>query len=291
MKSWVNIDGVITPGEAARVSVFDRGFLFGDAVYEVLRTVDQAPLFWEAHRARLWRSARALCIPLDALDPSHLYAQMQATLAQADWGESSIRVIITRGEGEPAWGAGGFGQARWIIIVEPLRRPDPALYAQGCVLKTFGVARGDRGGLDPRIKSSNKLVAVMAIADAQAAGAHEALRVDPLGRILEGATSTFFLVRGGVLLTPPIAVGILEGITRAKVIELAQRLGVPFEEVELHIDDLPSADEAFICSSIRGVLPVRQIDQYVFSAPGPICRVILEGYERSLRGALSPSLG
>lgn len=280
MASWVSIDGVVTPGAQASVSVFDRGFLYGDSIYEVLRTVGGRPLFWEDHLARLRRSATFLHLPLTHDD--QLTAETGAVLDRVEWGESYIRIIVTRGVGDLTLDPTHSGPPTRVVIVQPLPRVPEHYRREGCALCTFRTGRRDEGGLDPRAKSGNRLLAVLAQAQAHAAGAYEALTIDPLGRILEGATSTFFLVEGNVLRTPPLAVGILEGITRAKILNLARERGIPVREEDLHLDDLSRATEAFITSSVRGVVPAQRIDDRVFGSPGPVTRRLMVAYESFL---------
>ena len=269
MTSVVSIDGVVC--DDPRISVFDRGFLFGDSVYEVLRTVGGAPLFWDEHADRLRRSAELIRLPL-GVDTDTLRADTETALAASGEGERYIRVVVTRG-------VGGLGmelaelQSCRVIIVAPLPPRLPR-----CTLRTVATGRSDEGGVSPQAKSGNRLHSVLALADARRQGADEALLVDPLGRILEGASSTFFCVRDGGLLTPPLDVGILPGITRGKVMGL----GVPVEERSLTLDDLAAADEAFITSSVRGVVPVAAIDGRAFEPPGPVTARVLAGYERYL---------
>ncbi len=265
----VSIDGVVS--DDPRISVFDRGFLFGDSVYEVTRTVGGLPLFWEEHAARLWRSAELIRLSLD-ITPATLRAELDATLAAAGLGERYIRLVITRG-------VGGLGmefadlRACRVIIVAPLPPP-----VDRYTLRTVSTGRSDEGGVSPAAKSGNRLPAVLALAEARRQGADEALLVDPLGRVLEGASSTFFCVRDGTVLTPPLDVGILPGITRGKVMAL----GVPVVERPLTLEDLGAADEAFITSSVRGVVPVEAIDGRRFRAPGPLTARIAHAYAARL---------
>ncbi len=270
----VSIDGVVT--DDPRISVFDRGFLFGDSVYEVLRTVNGRPLFWEEHAERLWRSAELIRLPL-GVDRDTLRAETEAVLAAAP-GERYIRIIVTRGAGGLGMGPAELTPRR-VIIVAPLPAELPALRRDGCVLSIFRTHRGDEGGVSPAAKCGNRLLAVLALAEARREGADEALLVDPLGRILEGASSTFFCACDGALHTPGLEVGILPGITRAKVLGL----GMPIQETTLTIDTLANAVEAFITSSVRGVVPVRAIGDRVLPVPGPLTREVKDRYEALIR--------
>lgn len=285
MTTWVSIDGHVTPGAEARISVFDRGFLYGDSVYEVLRTIRRRPLFWGDHVERLRRSAALLHIHLDFTDDA-LRGELDATLARVAEGESYLRVIITRGTGSISLDPATAGSPTRVIIAQPLALPPRDLLEQGCALAVVPTGRCDEGGLDPRAKTGNRLLAVLAAARAHQVGAYEALHVDPLGRVLEGATSTFFLVRDGALLTPPLAVGILEGITRRKILELARDLGLDVQETSIHLGELAAAQEAFITSSTRGIVPVRRVDDRVFGPPGPVTRRLMAAYDALVHRAV-----
>ncbi|MCA9538459.1 MAG: aminotransferase class IV family protein [Myxococcales bacterium] len=265
MSVYIAIDGEVRPAAEARLPALDRGLLYGRSVYEVLPTVKLRPLFWREHLERLAESARRLDIALPC-DAATLRAEMAAVTAQVG-GEAQLRVVLTAGD-DPEYG--GDGRSRRLVIGRPRVPLPPEIYEQGCALVTVRSGRRDEGMLDPRAKSAaNKLIAEGNAAAAHAKGAHEALRVDPLGRVLEGATSTFFAVLDGVLCTPPLAVGILAGITRAKVLDLAAQIGLRVAEQPLHEADLDRLDEAFITSSSRGVLPVTRIDARRCPGPGP----------------------
>jgi branched-chain amino acid aminotransferase len=282
MSTWVSIDGVVAPGAEARISVFDRGFLYGDSVYEVLRTVERRPLFWADHVARLWTSAALLEFHLD-FGPDDLLAEVRAALGRVEDGESSIRVVVTRGTGplspDPALAA----SPTRVVIVQPLKLPDAGLVSGGCALTTFAIGGRGEGGVDPRVKSGSNVQGVLAAARAHAAGAYEALRIDAHGRVFEGASSTFFLVCDGALLTPPLGAGILEGITRRKVLRLATEAGIHCREAEVHLADFAHAQEAFITSSTRGIVPVRRVDDHAFGPPGPVTQRLLAAYAGLIR--------
>ena len=277
VNAWASINGEILPGPLARVSIFDRGFLFGHSVYEVLRTIRGRPLFWDDHVRRLCRSAELNHLPLgDTVD--ELRREAEALLQKAGFNESYIRVIVSRGIGDVDIDPVTAGEPTRVIIVKPLPRVDPKLRRDGCALASFRTGRRDEGGIDPRAKTGSTMLAVLGQVHARKAGAYEALRIDPLGRVLECATSTFFMVSRGHLETPALAVGILEGITRRKVMEVARSLGMNVQERELQLSDLGRADEAFITSSVRGIVPVVRIDDLDLRAPRPVTGRLVAGY-------------
>jgi len=286
MSAWVSIDGQVLPGAEARISVFDRGFLFGDSIYEVLRTVRGRPVFWNEHIERMRSSARVLRLDADAT-LALLRADTDACLARAEAGERYIRLIVTRGVGDLALEPTDARAPGRVVIVKPLPAVPRLLLEEGCALTVFQTGRQDVGGVYPDAKSGNKLLAVLGQAQAQAAGAYEALRVDPLGRVLEGTRSTFFLVRGGVLLTPPLEVGILAGITRGKILGLARALDLPVREARIQIEELEASQEAFITSTSRGIVPVQRCDQAKIGPPGPMTRRLMRAYAELIESPTS----
>jgi branched-chain amino acid aminotransferase len=283
MATRVFLDGEVVLPEAAKVSVFDRGFLYGDSVYEVLRTFEGRPFALVEHLERLGRSGAGLRLPLPA--PAAIDAAVRATLAAAGNAESYVRVVVTRGSGpiglDPALGQ----RPALIVIVRELELPAPSLYRDGAGVALVSVLRNHPRALDPAIKSGNYLNNILALAEARSRGAYEALLRDADGFITEGSSSNFFVVRAGALATPPLAAGILDGITRRHLIELARSRGLVVEERPLRPADLAGADEAFISSSLRSVLPVTRVDGASVGAgrPGPITLALAAAYQDHAR--------
>lgn len=271
--SYASVNGVITPLEEARIPVTDRGFLYADSVYEVLRTVGRAPLFWAEHLERLQASAGRIDLTFEA---APLLRECRALMAQMTE-EARVRIVVTRGSSLA-------GPGNRVLIATPLGTPASAQFPAGCGLLCVPVPMPG-GGPDPHAKTGDRKLAVKAEAEAWRAGCHEALRVDPAGRVLEGATSTIFAVRDGVLLTPPLDVGVLAGITRAKVLEEAERAGIPVRLRTFLQAELPEMSELFITSTSRGVVPVCQVDALRYPAPGPITRRLQAAYDALLAAA------
>lgn len=260
------------------MSVFDRGFLYGDSVYEVLRTFGGRPFALPEHLDRLARSAAGLVLPLPPLDV--IGAAVRETLSAAGNEESYVRVVVTRGVGpiglDPALG----DRPGLIVIVAELELPDERLYREGAEVALVSVWRNHPRALDPAIKSGNYLNNILALAEARRRGAYEALLRDADGTITEGASSNLFVLSRGRLRTPPLAVGILDGITRRHVMALARARGVRVEEVALRPADVQGAEEAFITSSIRGVMPVVRVDGVAVGTgrPGPATLALSADY-------------
>lgn len=285
MSVRVWISGEIHDGASARISVFDRGFLYGDSIYEVMRTAGGEPVDLEAHLFRLASSGEAIALPVPEV--RELRAAVRATLDAAGNHESYVRVIVTRGSGEIGLEPDLAGEPTTIVVVKPLSLPPRELYERGAALGIVGVQRTPRSAVDPAVKSGNYLNNIMALAEARSRGAHEAVMCDAEGRIAEGSSSNVFAARGGVLVTPALEIGLLAGITRQRVIELAREDGLAVEEGALTPEELRGADEVFITSSIRGVLPIRFVDDREFGAPGPMTSRILDRYARYLDGMTS----
>lgn len=281
MSIKVNIDGRIHDPETALVPVFDRGFLYGDSIYEVVRTAGGRPVDLGPHLVRLRHSAETIALTMPPED--RLVASIEATLAAAGNDESYVRVVVTRGAGEIGLAIALADAPRTIVIVKPLKLPPPELYQRGADLIVATVERTSPRAVDPAVKSGNYLNNILAFDEARRAGAYEALMCDASGRIAEGSSSNIFAVTGGRVLTPGREIGLLAGITRMRVIELARADGIEVQEGELRPVGARAADEAFLTSSIRGVLPVRRIDDHAMPAPGPVTARVMALYECHLR--------
>ncbi len=281
MATAVSIDGQLVDPAAASVPVLDRGFLYGDSAFEVTRTYGGQPFALGAHLQRLRSSCQSLGIAFDVPDAS-LRADIAATLARADNIESYVRIIVTRGATAVGLGIEGAGRARRILVVLPLPERPASIHDEGIELATVTGARALDGTGASGAKASNYLPNILSLASARARGGHEALSVGPGGELLEGATSNVFLVRSGVVCTPLIGLGILEGITRRVVLEAAAAEGIELQERLLFPPDLYGAEEAFITSSLREVVPVVRADGVVLGsgAPGPITRRLQAAFRR-----------
>ena len=270
MGFYASVNGEITPAEEARVSVLDNGFTFGDAVYETLRTYGGRPFHLDRHLERLQRSAERLAIPLPAA--ASLARDLDALLARAANEESYIRIIVTRGRGDISYNFDRVKGPTVVMVVKPLA-PFPAAYhTDGVPVILSSVRRNSPQALDPAIKSCNLLNNILAVREAQAKGAFEPIMLNEIGEVAETASANVFLVKDGTLLTPPLDAGNLPGVTRRVVLELAAGLGLPVREEPVAVKDLLAADEVFITSTLKEVLPVATIDGRAVGAgkPGPV---------------------
>lgn len=277
------VDGVLSPLESATVSVLDRGFLYGDSVFETIRTYGGTPFALGAHLARLERSAALVHIELPVTTAA-LAEEVRTAVGAAGNAESYVRVTVTRGSGQLGLDPSLAGRATRVVIVTELHPPPAEAYERGILATTFVTQRVGDGTGAAGAKIGNYLVGILALGAARAAGAGEALIVDGEGRVVEGATSNVFFGSGDVLTTPPEDAGILPGITRAHVLEVARALGL---EVRLRaplVQEIGTFDEVFISSSIRELLPVVRVDERVVGGgtPGPLYRRLLAAFRREV---------
>jgi branched-chain amino acid aminotransferase len=259
--SLVMIDGRPMAPEAAKVSVFDRGFLYGDSVFEALRTYGGRPFALGRHLQRLAASAARVFIDLP-VGIEQIGREVESAVVGAGNAESYVRLTLTRGVGEALGLDPGLSRHPLrVVIVTPLKSPPPETYRDGIAVVTYRTERVTDGNAASGAKVGNYLVAVLANRQARLAGAAEALIVDGRGYVVEGATSNVFAVlTDGTLVTPPETDGILLGITRENVLAVARELGVTCREQSLPLDAVQGAAEVFVSSSIREIVPVVSVD-------------------------------
>jgi branched-chain amino acid aminotransferase len=281
MGSFASVNGHITPLEDARVPVLDHGFVFGDSVYEVVRTYGGRPFETGRHLRRLRASADRLGIAI-ALSDAEILARVRALLDRAGAAESYVRIVVTRGVGDSSYDFDAVVGPTVVMIQKELAPVSEESYSHGVRVSAVDVRRNHPKSLDPAMKSSNLLNNIMALRQAQERGAEEAVLLNLDGFVAEGSSTNVFAVKSGTLGTPPLSAGILGGITRAVVIELAAAQGIPVAEADLKLDDLLGADEAFLSSTTREVMPIRQVDEALISdgRPGPISVRLLEAFRK-----------
>jgi len=282
---WVSIDGVRTEPAQATLSVFDRGFLFGDAIYEVVSTCGRRPYQLGPHLDRLTASGDAIGLDVRPLR-ADLEDEVGALVAEAGLGERElyIRIMVTAGPCADFDLSAGGPPVR-IVMVKPLAPWNPRLYAEGIRLLAV---RPDEvvGRVAPSVKSNNRQANVMAYRHARAQGYDDALFVDPDGLVSEGPTWNVFCVRDGRVATPRLGRGILPGITRSTVLRLCATLGVPATEDELRLDEARACDEMFVTSTTRGVMAVAQLDERRFDpTPGPVTRRLSDALAEEMAAA------
>ena len=276
----VYIDGAVRLPEEAKVSVLDRGFLYGDSVYETIGTMYGRLFAASDHLDRLERSARR--IGLRVPPRAEIEAAIAQTIAAAENPETRVRVMLTRGVGKLDLDPASCDDCRLVVIAFPLGAPTPEMFAKGVSVAIVSVTRNSPRAIDPAVKSGNYLNNVLALGEARrTSGAYEAILCADDGSVAEGASSNVFAVVRGEVWTPQPEVGILDGITRAKVMDLGRGAGVRIVERRVQPDELRAADEAFLTSATRGVLPVTVIDgqRVGTGVPGPITRQLMALYD------------
>jgi branched-chain amino acid aminotransferase len=279
MGMFASVNGEVVPVEEARVSVLDNGFTFGDSAYETIRTYRGRPFEWGRHIRRLRASAGRLGFEIPLTD-AELLARLDAVLARAANPESYIRLIVSRGVGDISYHFDRVKGPTVVMVVKPHDGFPESHYTEGVDVALVDVRRNHPRALDPAIKSSNLLNNVLAVREAQSRGAEEAVLLNQAGHLAEGASTNVFVVRGGKVRTPPLATGILAGITREVVLELAASLTLEAREDTLGAEDLRKADEAFLTSSTREIVPIRRVDGEAVGdgRPGPVTRRLLEAF-------------
>lgn len=288
MTTLVSINGRVVGGDQAAISVFDRGFLYGDSVFETIRTYGGKPFALHKHLARLERSAALVFIDLP-VTRSELAREVTELLAAAGNEESYLRAIITRGQGELGLDPALAHVPNRVLVAAPLHAPALEVYRDGIKVVTFRSQRATDATGAEGAKVGNYLVSVLAMREARKVGALEALIVDARGRVIEGASSNLFWVHNGTLLTPPLEVGILAGITRAYVLEVAKTLELPVRQEAPKLKELHKADEVFISSSIRELMPVVEVDSRPIASgkPGPVTARLHAEFRRLVREAVA----
>ena len=282
----VSIDGQVVDSDSARVSVFDRGFLYADSVFEVFRTYGGVPFGQREHLERLERSADLLMISMP-VSVATLASEVEATLRAAGVGDWYVRVVITRGSGPLTYDPSTAVDPLRVIIVAPVSVPPAAHYERGIAVSLLHASRPTDDARAAGAKASNYLASLLAAHEAKERGSQEALMLGRDGQILEGATSNLFIVKDGRVRTPEPQTGVLVGITRAAVLAVAAAEGIAVEEGEVRPEDLYGADEAFITSSIREVMPVVSADGKAIGpgVPGSVTKRLHQGYLRAVREA------
>lgn len=289
MSEVASVNGKIYPAAEACISVLDRSFLFGHGVYETLRTYGGRPFLLDRHLDRLERSARRLAIPLEGWREG-LETAIRAALDAGGNPESAIRIVVTRGEGMVDEDPRSCPTPpNLVILVRPLRRVPPEVYRDGTSALVVHVQRNAAEALDPGIKSNNLLNNLLASMEAVRRGFPEAILLNARGDVAEGNSTNVFLVRHGKLLTPSLDSGILDGITRGAVLEVAAAEGIPATEGRIPCDDLRAADEIFLTSTTREILPVVRLDDRPVSsgAPGPVTRRLHDAYRSRTRAFMA----
>ena len=282
----VNIDGDIMPVSEGRIPVLDHGFLFGDSIYETMRTYDQKPFLFSRHFDRLCRSARAVFVEIPWSREQMRTEVLRTIAAAGSAGEHRVRVTITRGAGDVGPDPASCDSPATIIFATPLPNLPQSVYENGVEVIVSSFYRSRQLG---DAKTGNLLRSVLALREAKAAGAFEAITLTSEGKISDGITSNVYLVQDSTLLTPSAESGILEGITRAVVLDLAKRAGLKVVEALLEVGEIEKSSELFLTSSTRGVVPIVRVAGKAIGSgkPGPLTRQLMDAYDREIETLLA----
>ena len=281
----IHINGKLVPKEQAVISVFDHGLLYGDGVFEGIRVYGGKVFLLEEHLKRLYEGARAIRLEIPVSQPE-LASAVEETVEANNLQDGYIRLVITRGAGSLGLDIRRTSNPQVIIIADTISLYPPELYEQGLKLITASTIRNHPQALSPQVKSLNYLNNILAKIEGTDADCLEALMMNHKGEVAECTGDNIFIVKNGVLKTPPTDAGILEGITRAAVIQLAKQAGLDVREVTLTRHDIYTADECFLTGSAAEVIAAVSLDgrQIGDGKPGPITKDLKKRFEALTRG-------
>jgi branched-chain amino acid aminotransferase len=275
----VYISGQFYDKSEAKISVYDHGLLYGDGVFEGIRSYGGKIFRLRQHLQRLYDSAKAIRLEIP-MSQEQLAQAIRQTLDLNGLKDAYIRVVVTRGAGSLGLDPRKTSDPQVIIITDHIQLYPPELYENGLEIVTVATIRNHPNAVNPRIKSLNYLNNILAKLEAIQAGCLEALMLNHKGEVAECTGDNIFVVTRGVVRTPPLDAGILEGITRNAVLELAQRAGIPTREEPLTRHDVYTADECFLTGTAAEIIPVVKCDGRVIGSgkPGPITRQLRERF-------------
>jgi branched-chain amino acid aminotransferase len=284
LRVW--LDGKLVEQSESRLSVYDHGTLYGDGVFEGIRVYHGRIFEGPAHLRRLYESARAirLTIPWSA---AALTAAMEQTVRANNFTDCYIRLVVTRGSGYLGLNPTRCPRPCTFIIADTIELYRAEVYQKGMAVITSTIVRNHPAALSPRIKSLNYLNNILAKLEAVDAGVSEAIMLNHLGNVAECTGDNIFLVRDGQLRTPASSEGILEGITRGVILQMARRLGIECHEGVVQRHDLYVADECFLTGTAAEVVPVTRIDNRDVGdgRVGPLTRRLMDAFHAHVRQA------
>jgi branched-chain amino acid aminotransferase len=284
MPRQVYINGKFVPPEAATVSVFDHGLLYGDGVFEGLRSYHGKVFRIQQHVDRLYESAQAIRLQIP-LSRSEMADAIEQTVRENKIDDGYIRALVTRGVGTLGLDPTKCANPQIIIIADAIQLYPAEYYTKGLEIITSSVIRNHPAALSPRIKSLNYLNNILAKLEGLHAGCIEALMLNHKGEVAECTGDNLFLVKRGVLVTPPLDAGILEGITRNAVLEIALDANLPVREAAITKHDVYVADECFLTGTAAEVIPVVKVDDREIgnAKPGPVTLNLIERFHALVR--------
>ncbi|HEX8949197.1 MAG TPA: aminodeoxychorismate lyase [Dissulfurispiraceae bacterium] len=277
---YVYLNDKVVPAAEAKVSVFDHGFLYGDGIYETMRVYNGVVFMLDEHIERLCRSASLIGLDIPK-DVAGIKLALYEILRANSLADAYVRLTVSRGYGQIGLDPDLCKEPTFVIMANDFKNYPHSFYSEGIKLTIASTRRNLREALDPRIKSLNFLNNILAKIEAKRADVHEAIMLNSGGYLAEGTICNIFFVAGGIVYTPSLECGLLDGITRALVIELAVRNGFEVREGEFTPEELRRASEVFITNTTMEVMPVSRVDETHFT-PGVITRLLLEKYREEV---------
>lgn len=280
----VNLNGSIVKPEAATISIFDRGFLYGDSIYEVTRSYAGKILYLDEHIERFFNSAKILSLKIE-YTRAEIKAEVEKTFHALNVPNAYLRFMLTRGVGEIGLDITRVYKNN-LVIIGRVQKPNPEnWYKDGVHFIISSVVRNSKDSLDPMAKSGNYLNSILAYIEAKGKNAYDAIMLNKDGFVTEGTTNNIWMVKDNTVLTPSLSAGILKGITRDAVIEICQKNNIKVVEKEFPPSELKQADECFFTSSIREVVPVTKIDDQTIGSgkPGELTLKVLQLYQAYIK--------
>jgi branched-chain amino acid aminotransferase len=280
MEQLVYINGEIVSRDKAQIPVFDRGLLYGYGLFETMRSYNGHVFCLDRHIARLVNSAGILGIR-EALEPQKLETGVSRTLKANGFDDARIRLTVTAGEGSRGIALPSSGKLTIIITVEELVLPSPEMYSKGLRTSIVGIRRNPKSPMCS-LKALGYLENMLAYAEAVNAGSDEAILLNCDGFVAECSASNLFIVEAGKIVTPPIEAGIIPGITRGVVIELAAQLGIKLAQEAVSVEMLLNAEEVFITNSVIEIMPIYSVDGGMVGAGarGKVTERLTEEYKK-----------
>lgn len=280
----VNFNGSLIKPEDATISIFDRGFLYGDSIYEVTRSYDGKILYLDQHIERFFNSAKLLSLKID-YSHAQIKTEVEKTFKALNTPNAYLRFMITRGVGEIGLDISKVYKNN-LVIIGRVQKPNPETwYKDGVHFIISSVVRNSKDSLDPMAKSGNYLNSILAYIEAKEKNAYDAIMLNKDGFVTEGTTNNIWMVKGEAIYTAPLSAGILKGITRDAVFEICSKNNIKVIEAEFTPIDLKNADECFFTSSIREVVPISKIDDTLIGKgkPGELTLKVLQLYQAYIK--------
>ena len=284
MDPQIYVNGELVPKDRASVSVYDHGFLYGDGVFEGIRVYNGKVFRLRDHIVRLHNSARAIMLPMP-LSQEDMMAAVQETVAANDGRYPYIRLVVSRGVGTLGLDPNKCAKPQVIIIYDDVQLYPGEMYQNGLEVVTAATLQNHPQALNPRIKSLNYLNNILAKIEAVRAGVPEAIMLNQEGYVCECTGDNIFIVRDGEVLTPPTSVGILRGITRGVIFEIANGMGIPAKQDNMTLFDVYAADECFLTGTACEIISVVKVDgrEIGDGRPGPVTQQLLERFREMIQ--------